>query len=81
MVMGETSLWMFYGFARHEPSIAIFGIVAWSAAATILLRWTSTHRRAGGQRDALVSRRPIADHVGLAGIVASRLFSVSPARR
>src|SRR4029079_15137360 len=44
MVMGETSLWMFYGFARHEPSIAIFGIVAWCAAGTITLRWTSTHR-------------------------------------
>jgi hypothetical protein len=43
--MGETSLWMFYGFARHEPSIAMFGIVAWSAAAAILLRWTSTRRR------------------------------------
>ena len=45
MVMCETSLWMFYGYTRHEPSIFIFGIVAWSAAAAMLLRWVSTRRR------------------------------------
>ena len=62
MVMGETSLWMFYGFARHEPSIAIFGIVAWSAAATILLRWTSTHRRVATRTRLCLAADP--DHVG-----------------
>ena len=61
MVMGETSLWMFYGVTRHEPSIAIFGIVAWSAAATILLRWKSTHRRVATTAPSRLAVDP--DHV------------------
>ena len=36
MVMCETSLWIFFGVMRDEPSIMIFGIVAGSCAAAIL---------------------------------------------
>ena len=42
MVMCETSLWIFFGVTRREPSILIFGIVAWSSAAAILARWMVT---------------------------------------
>jgi hypothetical protein len=45
MVLCETALWTFYGFTRHEPSIFIFGIVAGSSAAAILIRWATTRHR------------------------------------
>src|SRR4029079_9864411 len=61
MVMGETSLWMFYGFARHEPSIALFGIVAWSAGAPIPLRWEATPRRVATRTRLCLAAGP--DHV------------------